>query len=92
MIRIDSKTVLTVAALVVGGFWYLQQKQLFSVTDPENPINETAEEVYTAVTGSEETPGADLYELLHEDATNPWGWYNPLYYLTEGLDRLTGVK
>ena len=92
MIKLSPSGILTIFALGVGGLWFLQQQKLFAITDPDNLVNQTAGDVYSTVTGSDSEMGADLFDVLHEDGVNPWGWYNPLYYLTEGLDHLSGVK
>jgi len=35
------------------------------VSNPENPINKTSENIYQAITGSDESVGADFYDLHH---------------------------
>lgn len=61
-----------VAALVIG--WYVRRQtietakevaQAVNPVNPDNVINAWFEDAYQRVTGSERTPGGDLYHWLH---------------------------
>jgi len=92
MIKLSAGGAVVLVGAAVLVLVYLDQKKLFSISEAGNPVNQSAIGAYQTVTGSAEEPGADLYDILHEDGVNPWGWYNPLFWLTETLDTVSGVK
>lgn len=68
------KTVAITAGVVVIGAWYLKSQAgaaLASAGEAVNPVNRDnvfnrgAESLYTAITGSEDSPGADLADWVH---------------------------
>jgi len=83
------KTLLFYGALAVVALlllWWLSRKGTdlaAAIADPDNPVNSAVEDFYQGATGSEGTPGSDLYDLGHDS----YGNRNALGWL---LDVLTG--
>lgn len=76
--ELQEREMLVLAGLVVGlVIWARSQvAQVVDgavefVSDPDNPVNTLAEDVWKSITGSDEGPGADLYDLLHYGTINP---------------------
>jgi len=77
-VKMDYKSVIAAALVGAGAVWFARRaikegaEQLGEIAkkvDPaneENVINQWFEDAYSDVTGSQQSPGADLYDWLHK--------------------------
>lgn len=74
-VKMDYKSVIAAALLGAGAVWLAKKAitkgvkevaEKVNPADPDNVINEWFEDTYSFMTGSENSPGADLYDWLHQ--------------------------
>lgn len=88
-VALDWKT----AAVIIGSVFLLIELEKYRVkkaagaalsavnpVNPENVINKGTVAVYQGVTGSEQQPGADFYDLTHKPDGST-SWYNPMHWV-----------
>ena len=78
MLQLDYKTIIATAIVGAGAVWLAKRTikegvevagDIVKKVDPVNPknvFNDWFEAAYTSVTGSANSPGADLYDWLHQ--------------------------
>lgn len=72
MTAVDWKTAAVVGVFVLVAYYVVSRDAVAVagkvgefVSDPQNPVNQTAEGAYKDITGSNQNMGADFYDLHH---------------------------
>lgn len=92
-VNTDWKGIAVAGVLIGVAVWYLSgkigrelDKLPKTISDPNNAANRTAEAVYKGVTGSEEAPGADLWEATHNlDGSYKMSVFTPLAMVIDAV-------
>jgi len=75
-VKIEWTAVIAVGLVVAAAVWFAKKGvekvvQAIDPTSSENVFNKAFEKAYKAITGSEQKPGEDLYDLFHKKVTEP---------------------
>lgn len=73
-VALDYKLVLALGVVIAAAVYLKKNPNALNVASPDNIANRAAEGLYKNLTGSEQGPGADLYDYLHRNDPEPLGW------------------